>query len=68
LGIVYKPNPDPEFMDRPIVILVARNEKGDAKKEVIDLTENDGKGHFKRSVVKTLDPYQYHIDIAKYFL
>ena len=68
LGIVYKPNPDPEFMDRPIVILVARNEKGDVKKEVVDLTENDGKGHFKRSIVKTLDPYQYHIDIAKYFL
>jgi HD-GYP domain-containing protein (c-di-GMP phosphodiesterase class II) len=67
-GIVYKPNHDPKWLDRPIVILVARNEKGDVKKEVIDLTETDGAGHYKRTIVKTLDPYQYHIDIAKYFL
>jgi putative nucleotidyltransferase with HDIG domain len=68
LGIVYKPRPEPKLMDRPTVILVARDEKGDAKKEVVDLTETDGKGQFKRSVIKTLDPYKYHIDIAKYFL
>jgi HD-GYP domain-containing protein (c-di-GMP phosphodiesterase class II) len=68
LGIVYKPHPEPKWMDRPTVILVARDEKGDAKKEVVDLTETDGKEQFKRSVIKTLDPYKYHIDIAKYFL
>ena len=28
LGIVYKPNPDPKWMDRPSVILVSRDEKG----------------------------------------
>jgi HD-GYP domain-containing protein (c-di-GMP phosphodiesterase class II) len=68
LGIVYKPNPEPKLMDRPIVILVARDEKGDAMKQIIDLTETDGRGRFKRSIIKTLDPYKYHIDIAKYFL
>jgi HD-GYP domain-containing protein (c-di-GMP phosphodiesterase class II) len=68
LGIVYKPNPEPKLMDRPTVILVSRDGKGDAKKEVIDLTETDGKGQFKRSIIKTLDPYKYHIDIAKHFL
>jgi putative nucleotidyltransferase with HDIG domain len=68
LGIVYKPSHDPKWLERPVVILVARSAKGDVKKEVIDLTETDGAGHYKRSVVKTLDPYQYHIDIAKYFL
>ena len=68
LGIVYKPHPEPKLIDRPTVILVSRGEKGDAKKEVVDLTETDGKGQFKRSVIKTLDPYKYHIDIAKYFL
>jgi len=68
LGIVYKPSHDARWLERPIVILVARDEKGDVKKEVIDLTETDGAGHYKRSIVKTLDPYQYHIDIAKYFL
>jgi hypothetical protein len=55
-------------MDRPRVILVGRDEKGEAKKEVADLTETEGEGHFKRSILKTLDPQKYHIDIAKYFL
>jgi HD-GYP domain-containing protein (c-di-GMP phosphodiesterase class II) len=68
LGIVYKPNHDPKWLDRPTVILVARSEKGDAKKEVVDLIETDGAGRYKRTIVKTLDPDKYHIDIAKYFL
>jgi HD-GYP domain-containing protein (c-di-GMP phosphodiesterase class II) len=68
IGIVYKPSRDPKWLDRPTVILVARNEKGDVKKEVADLIETDRAGRYKRSIVKTLDPYQYHIDIAKYFL
>jgi HD-GYP domain-containing protein (c-di-GMP phosphodiesterase class II) len=68
LGIVYKPSHDPRWLDRPTVILVARSEKGDIKKEVVDLTETEGGGQYKRSIAKTLDPYQYHIDIAKYFL
>jgi HD-GYP domain-containing protein (c-di-GMP phosphodiesterase class II) len=68
LGIVYKPSHDARWLDRPTVIVVSRSAKGDVKKEVVDLTEKDGAGRYKRSVVKTLDPYQYHIDIAKYFL
>ena len=68
LGIVYKPNPQPNLIDRPKVILVSRDEKGGAKKELIDLVEKNGGNQFKRSIVKTLDPNKYHIDIAKYFL
>jgi HD-GYP domain-containing protein (c-di-GMP phosphodiesterase class II) len=67
LGIVYKPNPNPKWIDRPKVLLVFRDERGDAKKEMVDLTETDGRGKFKRSVIKTLDPFKYHIDITKYF-
>jgi HD-GYP domain-containing protein (c-di-GMP phosphodiesterase class II) len=68
LGIVYKPKTDPQGLDRPTVILVKRGEKGDAQKEVVDLTETNGSGGYKRSIIQTLDPYKYHIDIAKYFL
>jgi HD-GYP domain-containing protein (c-di-GMP phosphodiesterase class II) len=68
MGIVYKPNHDPKWLDRPMVILIARNEKGDVKKEVVDLIETDGADRYKRSIVKTLDPDKYHIDIAKCFL
>jgi len=67
LGIVYKPNPNPKWIDRPKVLLVFRDEKGDAQKKIVDLTETDGRGKFKRSVIKTLDPFKYHIDISKYF-
>jgi hypothetical protein len=35
---------------------------------VVDLAEMDGAGRYQRSIVKTLDPDKYHIDIAKYFL
>ena len=68
MGIIYKANPDPKFMDRPIVILVSRDQKGEVKKEFADLMDVNGQGRFKRSVVKTLDPNKYHIDIAKYFI
>jgi HD-GYP domain-containing protein (c-di-GMP phosphodiesterase class II) len=68
LGIVYKPNPDPKWIGRPQVILLGRGEKEEGKHQVVDLIEADGKGHYIRSIVKTLDPNQYHIDIAKYFL
>jgi hypothetical protein len=56
------------LLDRPIILVVDRDQKGDAKKELADLTETNGEGSYRRSIVKTLDPYKYHIDIAKYFL
>jgi len=67
-GIVFKANPDPKWMDRPTVILISQNGHGDIKQETVDLTEMDGEGHFKRSVVRTLEPNQYDITITKYFL
>jgi hypothetical protein len=50
------------------VIIVARDGKRDVKKEMVDLIQRDGGGQFKRTIVKTLDPNKFHIDIAKYFL
>jgi HD-GYP domain-containing protein (c-di-GMP phosphodiesterase class II) len=68
IGIVYKSNHDPKLLDRPIVLLVDRDAEGGATKELIDLTDTDRADNYKWSIVKTLDPYKYHIDIAKYFL
>jgi HD-GYP domain-containing protein (c-di-GMP phosphodiesterase class II) len=68
IGIVYKTNPEPQWMDRPQLILVGRDEKGEAKKELVDLAKANKGGFFERSITKTLDPNKYHIDIAKYFL
>jgi len=67
VGIVFKSNFDPKFMGRPLIILISL-EKMAAKTELVDLSETDGEGTFKRNILKTLDPYKYHIDISKYFL
>jgi HD-GYP domain-containing protein (c-di-GMP phosphodiesterase class II) len=67
-GVVFKPNSDPQWMDRPQVILLARDRKGFPKKEIVHLTETDEMGRFKRSIVKSMDPNKFHIDIGKYFL
>ena len=68
LGIVYKANPDPKLIDRPQVILISREQKGEVKKTLVDLSETNGDGKYKRNITKTLDPNKYHIDIAKYFI
>jgi HD-GYP domain-containing protein (c-di-GMP phosphodiesterase class II) len=68
MGIVFKPNTDPQALDRPQLILVERDKRGKGRKELVDLTERNGNNGFKRNIVKALDPNKYHIDIAKYFL
>jgi hypothetical protein len=68
LGIVVKPNRDSILVDRPTVLLVARGGNGETKGGMVDLSETDGAGHFRRSIAKTLDPFQNHIYIPKYFL
>ncbi len=66
LGIVMKPNPDPNLMGRPVIILISLDRMA-ARNVPVDLSASE-KGAFKRSIVKTLDPRKYHIDISKYFL
>jgi putative nucleotidyltransferase with HDIG domain len=66
LGIVC--NTHPKWADRPQVILLAQEEKGYGKMHLLDLTKTDEEGRFRWSIIKTLDPSKYHIDIGKYFL
>lgn len=66
IGIVCKPNPNPEWTDRPTVLLIDKDPQKQVRKEQVDLMEKDEQGRFKRTVVKTLDPYKFHIDIARY--
>ncbi len=66
LGVVYKSNP--MSTGRPCVLLLASDKARYPKKEMIDLTETDGQGRYKRSITKTLDPLMYHIDMGKYFI
>jgi HD-GYP domain-containing protein (c-di-GMP phosphodiesterase class II) len=68
MAIVYKANPDAKLLDRPTVIVLSKDQAGEMKTKVVDLSEPNGGEQYKRTIVKTLDPNKYHIDIGKYFL
>ena len=68
IAIAYKTNPDPELLDRPQVIVICQDGKGEVKKSFVDLSDRDSAGAYRRSIVKALDPNKYHINIVKYFI
>jgi len=55
------------FADRPKVCLLVNQEgqKIDGK-QIVDLSERDSSGHYARTIIKTLDPYKYKINMADY--
>jgi hypothetical protein len=67
LGIVFDSNTNPDFLDRPrVIILVDRD--GNKTKTTVDLMEKDDQGNFIRNIAKTLDSNQYNINLAEYLL
>jgi HD-GYP domain-containing protein (c-di-GMP phosphodiesterase class II) len=66
MGLVYES--DIVFADRPRVLIII-DRKGDrVNGPVVSLTEKDGSGRYYRSIVKTLDPNKYKINLAEYLL
>lgn len=67
MGLVYES--DIVFPDRPRVMIIV-DSKGQRllKGPVVNLTEKDDKGHYYRSITKTLDPNKYRINLAEYLL
>ena len=66
LGLVYES--DVVFTDRPRVLIIIDSKGKRVKGPVVNLTEKDEKGSYLRSVVKTLDPNKYKINLAEYML
>ncbi|UCE78599.1 MAG: HD-GYP domain-containing protein [Nitrospiraceae bacterium] len=66
LGLVYEGNQI--FVSRPRVMLITDNVGNRIEGRVIDLTEKDDKDQYSKSIVKTLDPNKYNINLAEYFL
>ena len=68
-GIVTEVNPDMAFMTRPKVKIIADSIGNKIDGKIIDLAEKDAEtDKFKKSIVKTLDPYEYDINVADYFI
>jgi len=69
MGVVTQIQEDTDLLDRPKVCLIYYSDGEYRKGKVVDLGEMDGvSGDFKRSIVKTLDPNEYNINVAEFFI
>jgi HD-GYP domain-containing protein (c-di-GMP phosphodiesterase class II) len=66
LGLVYESNV--VFADRPRVLIIIDSNGLRVSGPVVNLTEKDETGRYYRSIVKTLDPNKYKINLAEYLL
>jgi HD-GYP domain-containing protein (c-di-GMP phosphodiesterase class II) len=69
IGIVFELNPDPKFQLRPSVKIIADAAGNRIDGGVVDLTDRDpGTGRFLRTILSPLNPSDYGIEVADYFL
>jgi hypothetical protein len=69
MGIVVQTSEDTELIDRPRICLLYYGDGDYQRAEVVDLREVDeGTRDFKRTIVKTLDPNEYNINVAEFLM
>jgi putative nucleotidyltransferase with HDIG domain len=69
IGIVIQVQEDTELLDRPKVILLDYGDGEYRKGEIVDLREVDETtGDFKWTIVRTLDPNSYRINISEFII
>jgi len=66
LGLVYQS--DAVFLDRPKVMVIINGKGERVERHVVDLTEKTPDGKFLRTIVKTMDPNKYRINLSEYLL
>lgn len=66
LGLVYESNQ--LFPDRPRVMIITDNKGNRTESRVIDLAEKNVEDRYLRSIIKTMDPNKYKINLAEYLL
>lgn len=66
LGLVYET--EAVFADRPRILIIVDITGKRVQGSVVDLTEKDEAGKYYRTIVKTLDPNKYNINLAEYLL
>lgn len=69
LAVVHAMSPSPEAISRPLVKIIS-DERGNVLFPGIlaDLTERDGSGGFRRTIIKVADPDRYGIRVGDYFV
>lgn len=69
LGVVVKVSGNIEKADRPTVKVIADAQGNAVDGDLVDLDEQDGKtGRYRNSIVKTIDPAAYGLDVSRYFI
>jgi putative nucleotidyltransferase with HDIG domain len=69
MGIVTQIQGDTDLLDRPKVCIIYYRDGEYRKGKVVDLGERDEvSGDFKKHIVKTLDPNEYNINVAEFFI
>jgi putative nucleotidyltransferase with HDIG domain len=69
MGIVTQIQEDSDLLDHPKVCLIYYSNGEYRKGNVVDLGERDEvSGDFRKSIVKTLDPNEYNINVAEFFM
>ena len=68
LAVVFETSPASAEKLRPQVKLITDSNKKKIDGDIVDLTEKDPEGRFRRSIVKILNPSDYDIRIADYFM
>jgi putative nucleotidyltransferase with HDIG domain len=69
MGVVVQTQEDIELIERPKVNLIYYSEGEYRRGEVVDLREMEEKnGSFKRTIVRTLDPNEYNLNVAEFII
>jgi putative nucleotidyltransferase with HDIG domain len=69
MGVVTGVAGEPGLLDRPRVSLIRYREGEYRKGEVVNLSELNGRtGTYRRSIVHSLDPNEYNLNVAELFL
>ena len=66
LGLVYES--EVVFSDRPKVLIIIDSNGKSVRGPIVNLTEKDDNGRYYRSILRTLDPNKYKINLAEYLL
>jgi HD-GYP domain-containing protein (c-di-GMP phosphodiesterase class II) len=66
LGLVTESNQ--LFPARPRVFLIINSQGKRIQGHIVDLAEKDERDHYIRSILKTMDPNKYKINLAEYLL
>ncbi|MCZ6915375.1 MAG: HD domain-containing protein [Gemmatimonadetes bacterium] len=68
VAVVHGANPDAAQIHRPMIRLIFNSDGARTDGELIDLTDTNPDGSYKRTIIKVVDPAKYGITVSDYFV